>query len=74
MRLLAVRESCGILVRLFWDEDAATGSDVVVEYRDRSEDVAYILHPPSDRALDAFYHPNAYRRTLSLDEYSMRVA
>jgi hypothetical protein len=74
MRLLAVRESCGILVMLFWDEDAASGSDVVVEYSDRSKDVAYILHPPSDRALDAFYHPNAYRSTPASDAYSIRVA
>jgi hypothetical protein len=74
MRLLAARESCGIIVRLFWDEEATTGSDVVVEYRDRSEDVAYFLHPPRDRALDAFYHPNAYRRSPSFDQYSIRVA
>ena len=74
MRLLAVRESCGILVRLFWDEGAAVGSDVVVEYRDKSADVAYILHPPRERALNAFSHPNAYRRTPSFDEYSVRVA
>ena len=25
MRLLAARESCGILVRLFWDEESRTG-------------------------------------------------
>jgi hypothetical protein len=74
MRLLAARESCGIIVRLFWDEEATSGSDVVVEYRDRSEDVAYFLHPPRDRALDAFYHPNAYRRSPSFDQYSIRVA
>jgi len=74
MRLLASRESNGILVRLFWDDDAACGHDVVVEYRDRSEDVAFVLHPPRDRALDAFYHPNAYRRPRSLDGYSVRVA
>ena len=74
MRLLASRESCGILVRLFWDEDARSGHDVVVEYRDRNEDVSFVLHPPRDRALDAFYHPNAYRRPATLDGYSVRVA
>jgi hypothetical protein len=74
MRLLASRESNGILVRLFWDPDARCGHDVVVEYRDRNEDFAFILHPPRERALDAFYHPNAYRRPASLDGYSVKVA
>ena len=60
MRLLAVRESCGIVVRLLWDEAADPDSDVVVEYRDRREGVAFTLHPPRERALDAFYHPNSY--------------
>ena len=74
MRLLATRESSGILVRLFWDDEAKTESDVVVEYRDRNEDVAFVVHPPRDRALDAFHHPNAYRPIRrSLDAYSMRV-
>jgi hypothetical protein len=73
MKLLAVRESCGILVRLLWDDEAASESDVIVEYSDLSEDVAYTLRPPRDRALDAFYHPNAYRRRLSLDAYSLKV-
>jgi hypothetical protein len=73
MRLLAVRESCGILVRLFWDEEATTESDVVVQYRDRNADVAFTLRPPRERALDAFYHPNAYRPVLALDPYSLKV-
>jgi hypothetical protein len=73
MRLLAKRESYGILVKLFWDEDAAPGLDVVVEYEDRNEDVWYVLRPPRDRALDAYYHPNAYRKRLSLDAYSVKV-
>ena len=65
MRLLAVRESCGIVVRLFWDEAADPDSDVVVEYRDRLEGVAFTLHPPRERALDAFYHPNSYLSTAA---------
>jgi hypothetical protein len=73
MRLLADRESHGILVRLFWDEAAVSGLEMVVEYEDRSEDLTYVLHPPKDRALDAFYHPNAYRRARSLDDHSVRV-
>jgi hypothetical protein len=60
MRLLAMRECSGIVVRLFWDETAGPPSDVVVEYSDRREGVAFTLHPPRERALDAFYHPNAY--------------
>jgi hypothetical protein len=60
MRLLADREANGIAVRLFWDETSAPGRDVVVEYEDRHEGVAYTLYPPRGRALDAFYHPNSY--------------
>ena len=73
MRLLASRECSGIVVRLFWDDKATTNPDVFVEYRDRNEDVAFVVHPPRDRALDAFYHPNAYRPIASIDRYSMRV-
>lgn len=60
MRLLANRESCGIRVRLFWDEASAAEDDIVIKYEDRGEGVSYTLHPPRNRALDAFYHPNAY--------------
>jgi hypothetical protein len=61
MRLLADRGTNGISVRLFWDEAAAAGTEIVIEYEDSSEGLSYILYPPRDRALDAFYHPNAYR-------------
>jgi hypothetical protein len=60
MRLLADRGSDGITVRLFWDEAATTGTDIVLRYEDVGEGVAYVIRPPRDRALDAFYHPNAY--------------
>ena len=60
MRLLADRATQGISVRLFWDEAAVAGTDIVIKYEDRSEGVAYVIYPPRDRALDAFYHPNAY--------------
>ena len=60
MRLLADRGTGGISVRLFWDEAAAAGADIVIQYEDRGEGVAYMFHPPRDRALDAFYHPGAY--------------
>jgi hypothetical protein len=60
MKLLADRGIGGISVRLFWDEAAVSGTDIVLEYEDANEEVTYVLHPPRDRALDAFYHPNAY--------------
>jgi hypothetical protein len=60
MRLLADRTTDGISVRLFWDQAATSGGEIVVEYEDRSQGTAYVLYPPRDRALDAFYHPNAY--------------
>lgn len=60
MRLLADRESNGITVRLYWDRAAAPGQEIVVTYRDREADVSYTIRPPSERALDAFYHPNCY--------------
>jgi hypothetical protein len=60
MTLLAKREIGCIVVRLFWDETAGPPSDVLVEYSDRREGVAFTLYPPRELALDAFYHPNAY--------------
>jgi hypothetical protein len=60
MKVLASRRAGAISVRLFWDDSAATGRDLVIEYEDRGEEVSFMFHPPRDRALDAFYHPNAY--------------
>jgi hypothetical protein len=60
MRLLADRGTHGISVQLFWNNAAAAGEEIVVEYVDAREGVAFVLYPPRDRALDAFYHPNAY--------------
>lgn len=62
MRLLADRGSDGISVRLFWDEAATADTDIVLEYEDVGEGVAFVIRPPPHRALDAFYHPNAYLR------------
>ena len=45
---------------LLWNQAANGSGEIVVEYEDRSEGIAYVLYPPRDRALDAFYHPNAY--------------
>jgi hypothetical protein len=60
MELLADRDSNGIAVSLFWDHAAAPGRDVVIEYCDRLEGIAYTLRPARKDALDAFYHPNCY--------------
>jgi hypothetical protein len=75
MRLLAERESSGLVVRLFWNDTAgASESEVVLEYEDRNEDVLITLYPPRGSALDAFYHPNAYRDcTRSWTRHSVRV-
>lgn len=59
-RQLAERDGGGIVVELFWDDSAPPGSDVIVEYRDELQGVSYKLYPARDRALEAFYHPNAY--------------
>lgn len=36
------------------DESAPEGVDIVLEYEDLKEGVSFTLHPPRDRALDAF--------------------
>lgn len=70
LRELAEREADGIIVRPFWDDDGATGADVIVTYGDELRNECYLLHPPRADALDAFYHPNAY----ASDPESFRVA
>ena len=60
MKLLADRGTGGISVRLLWDDESPSGNDVVVEYEDLKEGVTFTLRPPPDRALDAYYHPNAW--------------
>jgi hypothetical protein len=60
MKLLAERENGGILVRLFWNERAGPGDDLILRYRDERAGRAFIAYPPRESALHAFYHPNAY--------------
>jgi hypothetical protein len=60
MRLLADRDAGGIVVRLFWDDAAGPEREAVVKYQDQQEGLSYQLRVPGARALDAFYHPNAY--------------
>jgi hypothetical protein len=59
-RQLAERDGGGIVVELFWDDSAPPGNDVIVEYRDELQGVCYRLYPARERALETFYHPNAY--------------
>ena len=60
MKLLAERENDGILVRLYWDDRATPGDDVILRYRDDRSGRAFSVRPPRERALHAFQHPNAY--------------
>lgn len=60
LRQLAERSAGGIAVELVWNDTAPLGSDVFVAYRDERQETFYMFYPPRDRALDAFYHPNAY--------------
>jgi hypothetical protein len=62
-RELAERSGDGIVVRLYWDEDAPSGSDLFVVYKDARQGVYYTLYPPRDCLLEAFYHPNAFAAT-----------
>jgi hypothetical protein len=60
MKLLAERENDGILVRLYWDERARPGDDVILRYHDVRSGRGFSARPPRERALHAFHHPNAY--------------
>ena len=60
MKLLAERESDGILVRLYWDDRASPEDDVILRYRDARSGRTFSARPPRERALHAFRHPNAY--------------
>jgi hypothetical protein len=56
---LADRAEDGLRVRLLWD---SLRNQVVLRYRDLRLNDAFSADVPNCRALDAFYHPNAYRR------------
>jgi hypothetical protein len=55
---LADRGEDGLRVRLMWD---ASRDQTVLKYRDVRRGDAFSADVPKERALDAFYHPNAYR-------------
>jgi len=68
-RELAHRASNGIDVFLFWD---ASSNDVSIEVVDQREESAFELHVDPKAALDAFYHPYAYRGLLGTDRAHRR--
>jgi hypothetical protein len=61
-RELAHRSSNGIEVSLFWTK---VGNILTVEVLDTKADEFFVLEVPSDRAMDAFHHPYAYRAAAS---------
>jgi hypothetical protein len=58
-RELARRSDSRIVVRLLWDE---VRDEVLVAYRDHETGDRFTVQCPRDEALEAFRHPNAYRR------------
>ena len=56
---LAQRSEDGIVVRLLWDE---ANDQVLVRYKDTRTGEAFSTQVPNAEALEAFRHPNAYRR------------
>jgi hypothetical protein len=57
---LARRDHGGIIVRLIWD---SRRDCVVARYRDRQTGDAFAADVPKSKALNAFRHPNAFRRS-----------
>jgi hypothetical protein len=55
-RELACRESDGIAVRLYWD---SLENEVYVTVSDIRGGEDFVLNPPKQDALSAFYHPYA---------------
>ena len=58
-RELARRSDSHIVVRLLWDQER---DEVLVAYRDHETDDRFTVQIPREEALEAFRHPNAYRR------------
>ena len=56
-RELASRHSAGITVGLFWRPDS---DELSVRVSDELSGESFVLEPPRDAALAAFYHPFAY--------------
>jgi len=73
LRQLAERAGGGVVVQLYWDDSAPAGRDVIVAYRDELQQVSYNVCPPRDRALEAFYHPNAFADPAALPSPGLRA-
>jgi hypothetical protein len=58
-RQLASRSTGGISVGLYWSPD---GDEVFVHVSDEQTGERFVLEPPRDAALTAFYHPYALRQ------------
>jgi hypothetical protein len=58
-RELAHRSGDGVDVTLFWD---AQTDELLVWVSDELTGAHFEIHPEPELALDAFYHPYAYRR------------
>jgi hypothetical protein len=56
---LACRRTGGTLVRLYW---RPRENDVFVYVKDEQTGEDFVLEPPKDSALTAFYHPFALRK------------
>jgi hypothetical protein len=57
-RELACRRSGGVLVRLYW---RPRGNGIFVHVKDEPTGEVFVLEPPKDAVLTAFYHPYAMR-------------
>ena len=55
---LACRRTGGTLVRLYW---RPSENDIFVYVRDELTGEDFVLEPPKDSALAAFYHPYALK-------------
>jgi YD repeat-containing protein len=56
---LASRSAGGTLVRLYWHSKT---NDVRVHVTDEQTGEDFVLEPPGESALEAFYHPYALKR------------
>jgi hypothetical protein len=71
VRQLAERRGDGIVVELYWNDEAG---EVFVEYSDERRDLQFTIFPELARALEAFYHPNAFVRDAEHVGLAVRFA
>jgi hypothetical protein len=57
-RELASRRSAGITVGLYWRPD---GDEISVQVSDELTGESFVVEPPKNAALAAFYHPYGFR-------------